>query len=192
MPTSLLDRADLAALRAASRRGTGPWATIVACLLAPGVVLRDPADAGWPDRDRLVVGDPAAGEALERGLAAAGHEPRTAWVDATGGYALALARGLAAASDLDGGIFRVWCLLGEGAFGDGPTWAAAADAPAGSLVLVTAAPAHGAARLARLLSTAGWRVGRARAGEPAEVLGGLDHALLGDRPGALVAAWTES
>lgn len=187
MRPSLLDRVDLAAVGAAARVGAGPWATVVACLLAPGVVQHDPTDAQWPDRDRLVVGDPEAAGALEAGMVAGGHAPGTAWFDATDGHALALARGMAAASELDGGIFRAWCLLGERGFGEGATWEAAVDAPCGSLVVVAVASPASAGRLGALLATGGWRVARARSHEPAELLGGLDQALLGDRPGALVA-----
>lgn len=188
MRPSLLDRADLASVRAATREDGGPWGPVVACLTAPGVVQRDPADAEWPDRDRLVVGDRRAAEALAATLPAGGGPD---WLDATGGHALALARGMAAASEADGGIFRAWCLLGEGAIGDGSTWEAASGATGGSLAVVALARRPAASRLRALFAAAGWRVARARSAEPAEVLGGLDRALLPGPPGALIAEWPE-
>jgi transketolase len=206
---SLSDRADLASLRAAAARYEGRFATVAACLVAGGALEHDPDDPEWPDRDRLVVGDLAAAAALTAALAEAGHaqpgptDPRpqggTAPAPAAAGLAplpawgaLPHAVGLAAASRLDGGVFRTWCLLGPGAVDHGATWEAArtaAGARLDTLVALVAARSEAVAEALRVFDAAGWHVTSGRGDEPAELLGAFDLACAAAAP-ALVAAVT--
>lgn len=182
-PRSLFDDVDLAAVRAAAAARTGDTSVVVSCLVEGGVLAWAPDDPEWPDRDRVVVSSPRLAASFA-GIAGLG---RPDVVD--GGRALAAAAGAAAVGALEGGVFRVFCLLDEAAIEDGSLWEAARSARSGTLVAVVLAPA-GPARLAgRLLSAAGWCVAEAAADEPAEVLGGLDrvHRENGSVPGVVLA-----
>jgi transketolase len=205
-PVSLSDRADLPALRATAAGLDGPFATVAACLVAGGALEHDPGEPDWPDRDRVIAGEADAASALsallsvdEPQVGAAADALDRSGVRATEAIrvlpaweALPLAVGLAAASRLDGGVFRTWCLLGATAVHHGATWEAAraaADVHLDTLVTVVAAPKDAAAEAARVLEAAGWQVTPARGDDPAELLGALDRALAAARP-VLIAAVT--
>lgn len=171
MPRSLLDEADLAAVRAAADARGGSLGVVTACLLEGGALAHAPDDPQWPDRDRLVVGSAA----LRSALGEAGG-PAAVALDG-GGRALAVAVGLAAACALDGGVCRVFCLAEGDTIDDGLCWEAAmAAAWAGpSLIAVLAVDAAGAETARGLFGAAGWRSATASASEPVEVLGALDR-----------------
>jgi hypothetical protein len=170
---SLLDGVALGAVRAAA--GDGPYGIALACLLDAGVVQHDPADPTWADRDRVLAGrwaQPCADAAFAR---YGGGPPEP---EVRGRPVLPVGLGAALASGLDGGIFRVWCLLGPDD-ADGATWEAARaaiDARAGALAVVARDPRG---ELGGLLATAGWALRRVDLDAPAEVLGALDHVLAG-------------
>jgi hypothetical protein len=167
LPRSLLDGVDLPAVRAASARGRGELATALACLRAGGVLQHDPDDPQWMDRDRVIDGAGALGTS----------GPGSWWSSALGRDALALALGAGLSSSLDGGIFRVWCLLDETA-DDGRTWDAARTAAAqacATLTVVTSGSPD--VRVADLLRAAGWPTFAATSDEPVEVLGAMDRAV---------------
>jgi transketolase len=110
---------------------------------------RRPGEPGWAERDRFVIskghGVPIVYAALAEageipaeelltlrrlGSRLQGHPDRVAlpWVEAaTGslGQGLSLALGMALAGRLDGGRFRVFCLLGDGEMQAGQVWEAA-------------------------------------------------------------------
>lgn len=189
MTRSLLDRADLVTIRRAARRYPGPFATVVACLVDGRLLQYDPDDPDWSDRDRLVAGDPDAERAAASALSATGATADRALVTASPGVALALATGAALASGIDGGIFRVWCLLGSWAVSDGLVWEGARAAVAGetaSLSVVAVARANEAERIAALFAAAGWLVRRAAATDAIEMLGALDHTITASRRPVLV------
>jgi transketolase len=168
---SLLDGVDLGAVRAAAGRGTGPFATAIACLQEGGVLQHDPDDPDWPDRDRVIDGASALRrwERSEIGL-----QP---WWTSVPRGALGAGVGAALASHLDGGIFRVWCLL-DGAGVDGASWDAARAAVRYRLATLTVlALADGTDDLAQVLDAAGWRILRSSPREPVEVLGAMDRAV---------------
>lgn len=183
MARSLLDEADLSAVRAAAGARPGAAGVVLACLLEGGALAHATDDPDWADRDRLVVGSAAlAAAVVEAGGPVA--------VDVVaGGGALGLAAGLAAASVLDGGVSRVFCLLGEDALDDGLLWegALAATGPTLVAVLLVGSAAEGRARA--LLEAAGWRTASASATEPLEVLGALDRVQRDGQagPGAVLA-----
>lgn len=171
MPRSLLDEADLAAVRAAADARPGPFAVLIACLLEGGALAHAPDDPQWPDRDRVVVGDGAVSHAVQ---AAGGPDPVAV---AGGGRALAVAAGLAVACALDGGVSRVYCLADGELTDDGACWeaaiaAAVAEAP---LVALLRVGGEGADRARGLLGAAGWSCAVASASAPLEVLGALDR-----------------
>lgn len=177
MPRSLLDDADLAAVRAAAGSRGGVGAMPIACLLEGGAFAHDPADPAWADRDRLVVAGASLRAPVAAALADAGYADGGAHVVVAGGRGLAVAAGAAAVAGLDGGVARVYCLLDADTLDDGTTWEGAlagAAAPAlTALVLVTPPVLD---RAQRLFSTAGWRTGVGRATDPVEVLGAIDLA----------------
>ncbi|CAN5867401.1 hypothetical protein BH23ACT8_BH23ACT8_04040 [soil metagenome] len=178
-PRSLLERADLAALRRTAATRTGPFGPLVTCLAEGGALAADAVDPEWPDRDRLVVSDDVAAQAVRAAFGAAG------WIAAPAGEALATALGAAMAAELDGGVFRAWCLLGPGAADDGLLWGPARAAAVMRVPPVVAAvlPGDGAAALTGCMQAAGWAVRRAAAHDVVALLGALDHALHpGDRP----------
>jgi hypothetical protein len=176
-PRSLLDGADLPAVRAAAARGRGAFATAIACLRAGGVLQHDPDDPGWLDRDRVIDGAHALGPS----------DARSWWTSAPVRDALSLALGAGLSSSLDGGIFRVWCLL-DGAADDGRTWDAARAAAAQACAALTVVAAGDPeARLVDLLRAAGWRTFAAAPDDPLEVLGAMDRAVAhGAGPAAVV------
>ena len=183
MVRSLLDGADLPALRALN--GQGPAAAIAAAVVDSGLLHFDADDPQWEDRDRVVVCGPALHAALAQRLGAAGADPQRVLITADdGGTALALAFGAALSSAMDGGAWRSWCLLDEAACDDGRTWEVAAavrDAgaePLGAIVLGD--------RTAALWRACGWKVQPALVSEPVELLGGLDQVLVAG-PAVLVA-----
>lgn len=169
MPRSLLDDADLAAVRTAAGPGRDPVRTALACLLHGGVLAHAPDDPAWPDRDHLVVGS----EALARSVAAVA--PGLPVQAGDGGGALALAAGIAIGCALDGAGSRVFCLLDDAAADDGLLWEAALSAPRGPLTALLLLEPEGAERTRRLLVAAGWRTAVAAAEDPVAVLSALDR-----------------
>ena len=169
---SLLDRCDLAALRAAAARRGGRYSTLVTCLADTGALAFDPDDPTWTDRDRLLAGDVHAADAFRAALGPWG------WWHAPPGQALAQAVGAANAAHLDGGAFRSWCVLGPGAAGD-PLLPEAAAAGAATHAPVTAVVADGPSlvAVARLFTAAGWRADQVDARDPVALMSALDHAL---------------
>lgn len=177
---SLLDRADLATIRRAAARYPGLFATIAACLIDGGLAQFDPDDPDWDDRDRVLVGDEEAAKALTAALAAAGANAHRAVVRAAPGVAVCLATGAAMASGVDGGLFRVWCLISETAVTDGLVWEgarAAAAAGVHGLAVLAVARRTDTSALSSLFAAAGWQVRQAAADDVIELLGAMDHAL---------------
>lgn len=172
MVRSLLDAADLRALRAA---GAGSASNAVAAaLIDSGLLQFDADDPDWEERDRLIASGPLVTAAVARRLAAAGAQG-DAVISATrtGGEAMALAYGAAMASGADGGVWRVWCLLDAAATDDGRVWEIARAAAEGhaQFLGVLVAGNDGAA----LWRACGWTVHEAPADDPAWVLGALDQ-----------------
>ena len=189
MPTSLLDAADLAAVRAAARRRRGVGATMIACLVEGGAFAHDPADPAWADRDHLIVAAAALREPVATALADAGHRHGGGHISVAGGRGLAVAAGAASVVALDGGVARVYCLLDGRAVDEGATWEGAlagAATPGLTALFLLAPPVLDRAR--RLFATAGWRTAVADADDPVELLGALDLAHADDdRAGATLA-----
>lgn len=182
---SFLDAVDLAAVRAAAAELEGPFATVVACLRDADVLQHDPRDPTWPDRDRLLVAD---GDA-QRAVRAAWSPPGTPGELDGGapGTALGVAVGAAIGSALDGGIFRVWCLLGDRAVDDGAVWESARSAASSHCGLLTAVVIGESAPIEGLFAAAGWAVDGIDLDDPLEVLGAMDQATTRrDRPSVLV------
>ena len=172
MVRSLLDGADLGALRAVGASGAPD--AVAAALIDTGLLQFDADDPEWEDRDRLITSGPLVTAAATRRLTTAGAQA-DAVITTTrnGGDAMALAFGAAMASGADGGVWRAWCLLDAAASDDGRVWEiarAAADAGA-QFVGVLVAGMQGAA----LWRACGWTVHAAPANDPAWVLGALDQ-----------------
>ena len=183
MARSLLDGADLTALRALTNGGSD--AAVAAAVVDAGLVQFDPDDPDWEDRDRVVVCGTALHAALAERLRAAGADPaRVLVVAGTGGEALALALGAAVASGLDGSGWRSWCVLDAQACEDGRVWEVA-DAVRGAGAQALGAVAVGA-RAAALWRACGWQVHTGSVADPVELLGGLDQ-LLAAGPAVLLA-----
>ncbi len=186
MPRSLLDDADLAAVRTAARRRGGVGAVPVACLMEGGALAHDPTDPQWADRDRLLVSGTSWRVAVTAALVDAGYTGGAGQVPVDGGRGLAVAAGAAAVAELDGAGARVYCLLDADALDEGLTWEGAlagARAPALTAIVLVAPSAVGRAR--RLFATAGWRTAVGAADDPVEVLGAFDLAHADDdRAGA--------
>jgi transketolase N-terminal domain/subunit len=184
MPHSLLDNADLPALRAAVAEG--PEAALAAALIDTGLLQFDPDDPSWEDRDRLFVAGRDLPAALAARLRQAGADPGVVLRTLrTGGDALALAFGAAVAAEADGGAWRAWCLLDDEATDDGRVWEVArAAAQAGSPTL--AALVTGA-ETAALWRACGWPVHEAPADDPVWLLSALDQVVAG-APAALLVA----
>ncbi len=184
---SLFDTADLADLRGRVSSPGSPELAVLRLLLASRAIAHDPADPGWADRDRVVLGGEAVSAAAEVAFAEAGYPPSrpghpTAGRTEVGARALGVALGLAAATAMDGGVARVWCVLDAVAAADGVVWEAAASAAevaTGTLVAV-AVGGPGAQRWA----SCGWTVHAAPVGDLPMVLGALDHALAATGPSA--------
>lgn len=176
MARSLLDNADLAALRAAG--ADGPAAAVAAALIDSGLLQFDPDDPLWGDRDRVVVAGRELSAALDRRLREAGATTDQVLTSAAGGgQALALALGASMAGEIDGGGWRSWCVLDAEACDDGRVWEVASAArnagpeTLGAIVLGDASAA--------MWQACGWKVHRAPAAVPVEMLGGLDQLLVG-------------
>ncbi len=123
-------------------------ADILTCLYFD-VMRLDPANPGWPERDRFVLSKGHAAPVLYAALALRGYFPRewlltlrrlgsplqghphmraTPGVEvSTGslGQGLSMAVGMAAAAKLDRAKWRVYCLLGDGETQEGQVWEAA-------------------------------------------------------------------
>ncbi|GAN76022.1 transketolase [Acidisphaera rubrifaciens HS-AP3] len=174
-----------------------------------GVLKYDAADPAWPDRDRLVLADPAAPFASAHMLTGLGHtapayDPLLAcdpggMVTPVGpsrlppGLGLGTAVGLAAAERLLAARFgrslvdhRTWVLVGPDDLASGPGQEAldlAARLHLSRLVVVLTA--NGPApmeRLARQAQATGWAVRHVRPGDAGALPAALSFALRGRRP----------
>ncbi len=129
--------------------GSLSCADVLAALYFGGVMEHDPADPGWPGRDRFVLAKGHAAPALYAALAHAGYFPVEELMSlrklgsrlqghpdrnlvpgvevSTGslGQGLSIACGLAAGLRLGGGDQTVFCLLGDGECQEGQVWEAA-------------------------------------------------------------------
>ena len=182
MRRSLLDTADIPALRARARAGAA--SAVAGALIDTGLLQFDPDDAEWSDRDRLVVAGPQAVAAVGERLAAAGADfASTAYV--AGGEALAVALGAAVAARLDGEIWRAWCVLDESVCDDGRTWEAARAAVGADLRTLTVLGVGDES--AALWRAAGWQVHLVPPADPVWLLGALDQALTGAPAAVLVS-----
>lgn len=176
MARSLLDNADLAALRAAG--ADGPAAAVAAALVDSGLLQFDPDDPQWEDRDRVVVAGRDLHAALDQRLREAGATTDQVVTSASGGgEALALALGAAVAGGIDGGGWRSWCVLDAEACDDGRVWEVAAAA--GTARPETLSAIVVGDNSAALWQACGWRVQRAPVAVPVEMLGSLDQLLVG-------------
>lgn len=174
MARSLLDAADVSTLRGLV--GKAPDVAIAAALVDAGVLQFDPDDPMWGDRDRVFVGGRGVAAALRERLTAAGADPDAVLLEVpAGGDALALAFGAAAASRLDGGVWRAWCILDAEACDDGRIWEVAQSVPASGIVELTVLGVGTDSE--RLWRACGWNVQRARFDDPVWLLGAVDHAL---------------
>lgn len=174
MRRSLLDGADLAALRLVSN--AGPADALAAALVDTGLLQFDPDDPVWEERDRLVVAGARVTGAVGRRLTAAGAGfDDVVLPGGSGGEAMALAFGAAMASQASGGAWRAWCVLDDEMCDDGRVWEvarAAADAPAALLGVLTSGDGTQA-----LWRACGWNVHEAPSDDPAWVLGALDQVV---------------
>ncbi len=126
-------------------------ADILTCLYFD-VMRLDPANPGWPERDRFVLSKGHAAPVLYAALGLRGYFPRewlatlrklgsplqghphmraTPGVEvSTGslGQGLSMAVGMALAGRLDRAAWRVYCLLGDGESQEGQVWEAVAAA----------------------------------------------------------------
>ena len=184
MAHSLLDNADLPALRAAV--AAGREAALAAVLIDTGLLQFDPDDPSWDDRDRVFVAGLSMSAAIAERLLSAGADPDIIVRHVrTGGDAMALAFGAAVAAEADGGAWRAWCLLDEEATDDGRVWEVArAAAVAGPPTLAVLAAGTETAALWR---ACGWVAHEAPAKDPAWLLSALDQVVAG-APAALLAA----
>ena len=175
MVRSLLDGVDLAHVRGLA--GDGGADLIAAALVDTGLLQLDPDDPEWEDRDRLIVAGASVTSAVVARLEAAGADPAVAAVSApSGGEALALAFGAAAAAALDGNVWRAWCVLDDDACDDGRVWEvarAAQEAGVEGLAVIVAGD-----RWLRLWQACGWVVHEAPAGDAVWLLGALDQLTL--------------
>lgn len=121
----------------------------------------DPKRPDWPERDRFILSKGHAVPAQYAVMAEAGYFPRQELMTlrrlnsrlqghpvstalpgieaCTGalGQGLSVAQGMALASKLDGGKFRVFCMIGDGESQEGQIWEAAMSAPKFSLDTLT-------------------------------------------------------
>lgn len=171
MPRSLLDGADLPALRDALASGSSAAAT---ALVDAGVLQFDADDPSWEDRDRLVVAGEGVTRMVSVRLRAAGADPAgVATFARSGGEAMALGFGAALASDLDGNAWRPWVVLDERCCDDGRVWEVArAAGNAGAAALAVIVEGDGAPAL---WAACGWRVHEVPATDPVWLLGALDQ-----------------
>ena len=183
MARSLLDTADLAALRGLVTGG--PEAALVAGLVDGGLLQFDPDDPEWLDRDRVVACGDSIAAALGTRLTAAGADPDFVVTTArAGGDALGLALGAATASTMDGSPWRSWCVLDEQACDDGRIWEVARAAVVAGAGVLAALVAGGDS--AGLWRACGWHVIEAPADDPVWLLGALDQVTV-NAPGVVVA-----
>jgi transketolase len=125
----------------------------IVCALHFSRMRWDPADSGWPDRDRFILSKGHGVPVLYAAYAEAGAIPsdelhtlrktgsrlqghpdpvRLPFVEAaTGslGQGLSIAMGLALGARLDGASWRTYCLQGDGEIEEGQVWEAAMSAP---------------------------------------------------------------
>src|SRR5215813_496006 len=125
---------------------------IVTCLYF-SKMRHDPKRPEWPERDRFILSKGHAVPAQYAALAEAGYFPKqelgtlrklgsrlqghpvrnsVPGIEAcTGslGQGLSVAQGMAIASQLDGGLFHVYCVIGDGESQEGQNWEAAMSAP---------------------------------------------------------------
>lgn len=125
---------------------------ILVALYFGGVLRHDPANPGWPERDRFIMSKGHAAPGLYAALALAGYFPtddlmtlrrigspleghpnmrRLAGVEAsTGslGQGLSIGLGVALAARLDGRSSRTYVMLGDGEIQEGQVWEAAMTA----------------------------------------------------------------
>ncbi|MDI3316752.1 MAG: transketolase [Bacillota bacterium] len=118
-----------------------------------GILRHDPANPGWPERDRFVLSKGHAVPVLYAALAESGYFPREelktlrridsrlqghpshrdlpAVEASTGslGQGLSIGAGMALGARLDGRESRVFVLLGDGELQEGQVWEAALSAP---------------------------------------------------------------
>lgn len=121
----------------------------------------DPKRPDWPERDRFILSKGHAVPALYAVMAEAGYLPRQELMTlrrlgsrlqghpvstalpgveaCTGalGQGLSIAQGMALASKLGGGKFRVYCMIGDGESQEGQIWEAAMSAPKFNLDTLT-------------------------------------------------------
>lgn len=133
--------------------GSCSAADIVAALYF-AKMRHDPADPGWPDRDRFLLSKGHSALVQYAALAESGYFPmavmktvkslgsalqghpdrlRTPGVEAnTGslGQGISIACGMAAGLRIDGRAARVYCMLGDGELAEGQVWEAANGARA--------------------------------------------------------------
>lgn len=186
VPVSLLDRADVATLRAVSAERAGPFGTITTCLVEGGAMAFDVDDPVWTDRDRLIAGDTEAADQFREALGPWG------WWWGRPGEALAQAVGAANAGHLEGDAFRAWCILGPDAVTDALVAEAAGAAVATNApVTVAVTPYASAQQLRRIFTAAGWQTDLVPATDPVELMGALDHALHPAAEPVAVLAHTE-
>ena len=112
-----------------------------------------PQEPGWPLRDRFILSKGHAAPALYAALARSGYFPMDELLTlrktgsrlqghpvagsvpgieaSTGslGQGLSIAQGLAIASKMEGGPFRVFCMIGDGESQEGQIWETAMSAP---------------------------------------------------------------
>lgn len=119
------------------------------------VLRHDPKNPSWQERDRFVLSKGHAVPAVYACMAEAGYiekeelgtlrqlgsrlqgHPVTSFLLGPGaeactgslGQGLSVAQGMALASKLDGGAFRVYCMLGDGEMQEGQVWEALMSAP---------------------------------------------------------------
>ena len=145
---------DLVALCAAGSGHAGGTLSImdITAALYLHVARHDPANAAWPDRDRIVWSAGHKAPSLYLGLAFAGFCPledvvtlrklgspfqgHPHWLKLPGvevstgslGQGLSLSVGMALAARLDGRQHKIFCLMGDGEQQEGQVWEAAMEA----------------------------------------------------------------
>lgn len=194
MPRSYLDAADLGALRLAGLEG-GPAALALACLLEGGVAEFDPDDPEWADRDRVLVDPGLPLQAVVTVLERAGYHADDGRMGQGPGRVLAEALRAARAGKAAGDVYRVFVVLDGASLAQGAVWEALLEAAADALTPLTVLalderaprPDSGGWGVAEILRAAGWRV-EAVAGDPAEILGGLDRVLASGASGPAALA----
>lgn len=135
---------------------------ILTALYFGGVMVHDPANPDWPERDRFVLSKGHATPVIYAALAEAGYfsadllptfrsldsdlqghvvRGRPPGVEMSGGalgMGLSFSVGLALGHRLDGRASHIWCLLGDGELNEGQNWEAAMSAAHFALDNITA------------------------------------------------------